>query len=152
MSDECDERTGQCSCVDATVTGRDCSKCSGVRHILSSVIRTCKNCDDGCAGELLDSVDEIVQDFDDADVSDLDPAPMLRLIRLQQNHSRLSLETKKTKKCQASLQRLSAVGGQLKPQAELADLEAKKYLKSAEDIKTKSIDQFKKSKTTNSRY
>ena len=38
---------------------------------------------DDCSGLLLDDVDKIVRQFDEADVSDIDPAPMLRLVNYQ---------------------------------------------------------------------
>ena len=75
-SDQCDKRTGQCFCVPG-VTGRACDTCQP-RHILTQH-RTCQNCDDGCVGALLDTMETITDILDAIDLDDLDPAPMRKL-------------------------------------------------------------------------
>ncbi|XP_063216579.1 laminin subunit alpha-1 [Bacillus rossius redtenbacheri] len=55
VSDECDERTGQCNCRPG-ITSRDCSACSG-RSVLTT--SGCSSCDDGCTGVLLDKLDDM---------------------------------------------------------------------------------------------
>ena len=148
LSDQCDERTGQCFCVDASVTGRDCSQCAA-RQILSSATRSCRNCDDGCVGELLDTVVDAKRYFDDADVSDIDPAPMLRLIDHQKRHKTATSRIVDTLKMENDLFNVESLNNQLKPQAELAVLEAKKYLKSARDADEDARQQFFGSRRTN---
>ena len=103
-----DLESGACVCVDATVTGRDCSQCGSSRAILAPLVRgdqraggsrggaSCRNCDDGCVGELLDDVDGIVGFFEEADVSDIDPAPMLRLIDFRDTKVDLRRQVDKT--------------------------------------------------------
>ena len=134
-SDQCDAATGQCPCADpATVTGRDCSQCSASRSVLTAAL--CRNCDDGCVGELLDDVENVVGYFNDADVSDIDPAPMLRLIQHTEDSVEYRRQVEWMSMAKDRLHDLwsQSGGNQLKPQANLALLEAKKNLKSSSQV------------------
>ena len=47
----------------------------------------CLNSNDDCSGVLLDDVDAMVKIFNNANVSDIDPAPMLRLVNYQKRRA-----------------------------------------------------------------
>ena len=128
LSDQCDQDTGQCYCVQG-VTGRDCSQCKP-RQVLVQGGR-CKNCDHPCVEPLLDTMDEIIEFFDNANVSDIDPAPMLRLIRFQDEKARKDEILVNVKKSKESIDNGHNIITAIRPHAELTMLEAKKYKKAA---------------------
>ena len=105
------------------------------RSILSSASRTCKSCDwPSCTGALLDSVESMYGYLHDANVTDIDPAPHLRLVNgkrrhkiLRENHIDLKLDMKKIAEMESKFR-------QLKPRAELTMLETTKYLRTGEDM------------------
>ncbi len=130
MSDQCDQVNGQCYCVQG-VTGRDCSQCQP-RHILTAK-RTCKNCDHECTGPLLDTMDATVKFFNDSDVSDIDPEPMLRVGKLQNRKAEYDERIERVRNTKETLSSIGSLLDSLKPRAELGMLETKRYSKAADE-------------------
>ena len=69
--------------------------------------------------------------FENANVSDIDPAPMLKLMRLQEENSRLEEILRQTKKNKEIVENGHKIITAIRPHAELTMLEAKKYKKAA---------------------
>ena len=128
LSDQCDQITGQCYCVQG-VTGRDCSQCKP-RQVLVQGGR-CKDCDHPCVEPLLDTMDDIIGYYDNANVSDIDPDPILRLMRFKEENSIQESIMKQVKNDKGFIDNGHAMIMALRPHAELTMLEAKKYKKAA---------------------
>ena len=121
QSDQCETRTGQCSCV-AGVMGRACDKCKP-RHVLTKK-SSCKNCDNGCVGELLDRVTEVVAILGQVDQQDLDPAPMLHLNSYRNSSITLTSSLLVVKRQQSDMSSLVTRESHLSQLAELNKLRA----------------------------
>ena len=131
--------TGQCSCVQG-VSGRDCSQCQARQVLVQGGI--CKTCDHACVAPLLDEMDEIAQFYSNANVSDIDPAPMLRLTRYQKQAAELETRVQRTKEVKARVEASSGGLSAIRPHAELTMLEVKKYEKAATGQDQKAKDQL----------
>ena len=129
LSDQCDQETGQCFCV-GDVTGRDCSQCKLPRRVLTQG-GTCKDCNHACLAPLLDTMDEIAAAYDNADVDDIDPAPMLRLKRYRSQSLTFNQTCIIAKETRKELQTARGKLLTLRPHAELTMLEVKKYEKAS---------------------
>ena len=134
VGDQCHQETGQCRCVRG-VTGRDCSQCPA-RQVLVSSSKQCRNCDIPCVASLLDSMDAIRMFYENANVSDIDPAPMLRVIKYQQQLPGIDAAVENVKVHEAIIEdNLASIQG-LRPHAELTLLEVNKYDKAADKQKS----------------
>ena len=130
VGDQCHQETGQCVCVRG-VTGRDCSQCPS-RQVLVSSDKQCRNCDVPCVASLLDSMDAIRSYYDNANVSDIDPAPMLRVVNYQKQLPGIEASVEEVKVHEARIEANLASIQAMKPHAELTLLEVNKYGKAAE--------------------
>ncbi|QQP35884.1 Laminin subunit alpha1like, partial [Caligus rogercresseyi] len=79
LSDQCNPKSGQCACASPEI----CQP----RHILTKE-HSCKNCEDrGCTSYLLNFVQLMENVLWDANVTELDPAPNIRLTNLKRRTS-----------------------------------------------------------------
>ena len=78
----------------------------------------------------------------DANVSDIDPAPHLRLIDGKAQHSMLSKRFDEIKDSKKNIFIMEQTFRQLKPRIELTDLETTKFVKSGESLKEKASQQL----------
>jgi hypothetical protein len=76
-------------------------------------------------------MDEMVAYFKNANVSDIDPAPMLRLMRYQKRKATLIQTLIQVKNSKDTLASITNLVDAIKPHAELTMLESKKYSKAA---------------------
>ena len=120
-SDQCEPGSGQCQCV-VGVTGRACDQCKP-RHVLTQG-STCKNCDNGCVGSLLDRMTEVTAILGQVDMQDLDPAPMLHLTRYRNSSLTLTSSLVTVQRHEEELSSLLNREGQLSQLAELTQLRA----------------------------
>jgi len=125
-TDQCEAASGQCYCVPG-VTGRACDQCKP-RHMLTHQ-RTCKNCNDGCVGTLLDNVEEIQYNLDTIDLDDLDPAPMLKLTNYRKISENMETEIETIRFHSSQVSLLLEKENYLGPEAELTLLESNKLSK-----------------------
>ena len=123
QSDQCEARTGQCFCVPG-VSGRACDQCKP-RHILTEQ-RTCKNCNDGCVGTLLDTMDNIQDILHTIDLEDLDPAPMRKLTHYTNMSSMVQRNVESARHLTAQVGALAEKENSLGSSAELTLLESSK--------------------------
>ena len=128
-SDQCDVRSGQCYCVPG-VTGRACDQCKP-RHVLTNQ-RTCKNCNDGCVGTLLDTMDNIQDILHTIDLEDLDPAPMRKLTHYTNISSVLQQKVQSAQHCAAQVENFKEKENSVGSSAELTLLESSKLAQLAE--------------------
>ena len=128
-SDQCDARSGQCYCVPG-VTGRACDQCKP-RHVLTKQ-RTCRNCNDGCVGTLLDIMDNIQDTLHTIDLEDLDPAPMRKLTHYTNMSSVLRENVQSARHCTAEVEAFKEKENSLGSSAELTLLESSKLAQLAE--------------------
>lgn len=128
LGDECDPDSGQCSCIPG-VTGRDCSQC-GPRQVLAQGGR-CKNCRNPCIDPVLDAMSAIKRRFDEAEVSDIDPNPGLRINKLEQKRALFEERAATNKEHKGELHLGHTIISTLRPRSELTALEARKLNKAA---------------------
>ena len=95
-----------------------------------------------CTGELLDMAENMQTFLKDANVSDIDPAPHLRVIDNKMRHKSLSENLNDLKLSKNHITGIEQKFTQLKPRAELTMLETKKYLRSGETLKQQSSGQL----------
>lgn len=86
LSNICDKRTGQCPCKEG-ITGHDCSNCPP-RHVVTD--NGCLNCDDGCTGLLLDDVDFLTSVLYEANLTDVENLPWIRLSHLTKKYHQVN--------------------------------------------------------------
>ena len=129
VGNQCHQETGQCACVRG-VTGRDCSQCPARQVLVRN--GQCRNCDVPCVASLLDSMDAIRMYYDNANVSDIDPAPMIRVVNYQQQLPGIDAAVEEVKVHEARIEANLASIQAMKPHAELTLLEVNKYDKAAE--------------------
>ena len=82
----------------------------------------------------------------DANVSDIDPAPHLRIIDGKKRHRILREGLDELKLSKRQITGMEETFEQLKPRAELTTLETKKYQRSGENIKEHASEQLTKSR------
>ena len=128
-SDQCDPGSGQCYCVPG-VTGRSCDTCQP-RHILTQQ-RTCRNCNDGCVGTLLNTMDTIQDHLDTIDLDDLDPAPLRKLTHYTNMSSTLEMRVESARKLRDEVKQLTELEDALGSEAEITLLESVNLAKQAE--------------------
>merc|ERR1711911_193368 len=128
-SDQCDARTGQCRCVSG-VTGRACDTCKP-RHILTSA-RSCQNCNDGCVGTLLDSVEILQNHLGSIDLEDLDPAPLRKLTHYTDQSLVLDISVEEVRSNRDQVLALGELESAISSEAELNLLETSKLSKTGE--------------------
>ena len=128
-SDQCDKSSGQCRCVPG-VTGRACDTCKP-RHILSSA-RSCQNCNDGCVGSLLDTMEIVQNNLGSIDLEDLDPAPMRKLTHYTNLSSALDISVEDLRSNRDQVLALGELESAISSEAELNLLEASKLSKTGE--------------------
>ena len=144
-TDQCEATAGQCYCVPGVI-GRACDQCKP-RHILTHE-RTCKNCNDGCVGTLLDNMETIKYTLDTIDLDDLDPAPMLKLTNYRNTSESLETNIKTIRVHSNQVSLLLEKENVLGPEAELTLLEANKLAKMAEAQMKQANDIYENSRTT----
>lgn len=83
--------------------------------------------------------------LDEANVTDIDPAPHLRLIDGKMRHKILSENHSRLKQSQKQMIYMEAKVRQMKPRAELTMLETRKYLRSGGNLRQQASDQFTQS-------
>ena len=142
-TDQCEASTGQCYCVPG-LTGRACDQCKP-RHILTHR-RSCKNCNDGCVGTLLDSMESIKYNLDTIDLDDLDPAPMLKLTNYKSVSKNLQTEIQNIRENSNVLSILAEKENVLDSEAELTLLESNKLAKSGDTHMTQANELYENSK------
>ena len=130
IGDQCHQETGQCLCVSGIVSARDCSQCPS-RQVLV-IAGHCRDCDIPCVASLLDSMDAIRDYYNNANVSDIDPAPMLRVVKYQRQMPELETAVEEAQVIEARTEADFGLVNAMKPHAELTLLEVKKYDKAAD--------------------
>nr|XP_040569600.1 laminin subunit alpha-1-like isoform X1 [Lepeophtheirus salmonis] len=133
LSDQCHSKTGQCSCASLDIVGRDCSQCQP-RHILTRN-QKCQNCEDsGCTSYLLNFVDLMENVLWAANVTELDPAPNIRLTNLKRRSSALEDDINAALRNKNRMIQIHKIGSGTEPQSEIIQLEVNKNLKTAKKL------------------
>ena len=144
-SEECEAVTGRCHC-EPGVRGRACDQCAP-RHILTSR-RRCRNCDDGCVGSLLDTVERANDTLHTINLEDLDPAPTRKLTHYTNMSEVLLLDIERVQDQQQRAAALSEQEDAVGSEAELALLESTKLAKHASGLVKQAIDVHNTSQTS----
>ena len=134
QSDQCDQMTGQCFCVDG-VTGRDCSQCQP-RHVLTQT-KACKNCNNFCTQVLLTDLRKITKVFNESDVANLDPTPEITLANYERRTSEFDRFIGESLDLKQKLRYTAENADLLQPQGDLVQLEAINNLKRGKKFKRK---------------
>ena len=95
-------------------------------------MRSCQNCNDGCVGTLLDSVEIIQNHLGSIDLEDLDPAPMRKLTHYTNLSSVLDISVEDVKSSRDQVRALGELEAAIESEAELNLLEASKLAKTGE--------------------